>query len=144
MKRFSLSLNQAGMTLIEIMIVLAIIGTLMAVLGQTVMGRLESSRVSNAKIQLREIQKQLDLYNADCGSYPTTEQGFDALIKSPGEEACPNWGPQPYLKKAPKDPWNNELIYESDGSAITVLKSLGKDRKEGGDGPGKDISLEDI
>jgi general secretion pathway protein G len=48
------------------------------------------------------------------------------------------------LKKAPKDPWNNEIIYESDGSAITVLKSLGKDRKEGGEGPGKDISLEDI
>lgn len=141
--RLPAKLNEAGMTLIEIMIVLAIIGTLMAVLGQTVMGRLEKSRVSNAKIQIRELQKQLDLYNTDCGSYPTTDLGLNALLTSPGD-ACPNWGPEPYAKKGSlKDPWGGEFIYESDGSTIQVLKSLGKDKKEGGDSYGTDISLEE-
>src|SRR3954462_6639202 len=96
--KLSGQLNDVGMTLIEIMIVLAIIGTLMAVLGTGVVKQLDKSRVKNAKIQIREVQKQLGLYNTDCGQYPTTEQGLDALIKSPGEE-CPNWGPDPYMKK---------------------------------------------
>jgi general secretion pathway protein G len=130
------------MTLIEIMVVIAIIGGLMAVLGTKVIGKLEKSRVSNAKIQMKEIQKQLDLYNTDCGNYPTTEQGLQALMQSPGD-ACANWGPEPYIAKEPKDPWNRPFIYESDGSTVS-LKSLGKDRKEGGDGNDKDINLEEI
>jgi general secretion pathway protein G len=138
------SLNQAGMTLMEIMIVLAILGGLMAVLGSTVAGKLQKSRLSQAKIQMKEIEKQLEIYNSDCGSYPTTEQGLAALTKSPGADACPNWGPEPYVKseKNLKDPWGSEFIYESDGTSIGAMKSLGKDKKEGGDGYDADIVLE--
>jgi len=142
MKRTLSRLNEAGMTLIEIMIVLAIIGTLLTVLASNVMSKLKKSRVSNTRIQLHEVQKQLDMYNSDCGTYPTTEQGLNALLAKPGED-CPNWGPEPYVKKGQiKDLWGSELIYESDGSAIQVLKSLGEDKKEGGEGNNADISLE--
>jgi general secretion pathway protein G len=143
MKRRNFKLNEVGMTLIEIMIVLAIIGTLLTVLATNVMSKLEKSRVANTRIQLHEVQKQLDMYNSDCGSYPTTEQGLNALLTKPGEE-CPNWGPEAYIKKNQlKDVWGTELVYESDGSTVQVLKSLGKDKKEGGEGNGADISLEE-
>ncbi len=135
-------LNQAGMTLIEIMIVIAIVGGLMAVLGKNVVGFLDKSRVSNAKIQIKEISKALDMYYADCGSFPTTEQGLAALTQSPGD-TCPNWGPEPYRKKEDRDPWGGAFLYESDSSTY-VVRSLGKGGKEGGDKFEKDISSEDI
>jgi len=132
--------NQAGMTLIEIMIVLAIVSGLLAVLGTQVFDRFQKSRVSQAKIQLNEIQNALDLYNSDCGQYPTTEQGLEALRKNPGEDVCQNWGPEPYLKKDQRDPWGTPFVYESDGGSV-LLKSLGKNKREGGDKYDEDITL---
>jgi general secretion pathway protein G len=133
--------NQKGMTLIEIMIVIAIIAGLMAVLGTTANQKLQQSRVQNAKIQIKEIGKELEAYNLACNNYPTSEMGLQALMQSPGE-SCPNWGPEPYVKKLPKDPWNRPFIYESDGNTF-VIRSLGRDGKEGGDGYAKDLSSED-
>ncbi len=138
-----LKFNQVGMTLIEIMIVIAIIGGLMAVLGSTAMESLNKSRVQNAKIQMKEIGKQLDMYYADCSSYPTTDQTLNALMQNPGNDVCPNWGPNPYLKKIPKDPWGTNFIYESDGATYN-LKSLGRNKKEGGDGYDKDLSSAEL
>lgn len=135
--------NERGMTLIEIMIVIAIIAGLMAVLGTSANSYLQKSRVENAKIQMKEIGKQLEGYNLSCNSYPTTDQGLNALVTNPGPEACPNWGPDPYMKKEPKDPWNKPFLYESDGSTY-VIKSLGRDRKEGGEGYDKDLSSEEL
>lgn len=136
-------LNDAGMTLIEIMIVIAILGGLMAILGTRIASKLEKSRVDNAKIQIREISKFLEMFNTDCGHFPTTEQGLNALRENPGADACPNYDPDGYMKKEQKDPWNHPFIYESDGSNFTV-KSLGKDGKDGGDGYNKDITSEEI
>lgn len=133
--------DERGMTLIEIMIVIAIIAGLMAVLGNQATQMLNKSRVSNTKIQIKELGKQLEAYNLGCNSYPTTDQGLQALVQSPGE-SCPNWGPEPYLKKVPKDSWSRNFLYESDGSTF-VIRSLGKDGKEGGDGYAKDLSSED-
>ncbi len=134
--------NQIGMTLIEIMIVIAIVGGLMAVLGKNVVSYLDKSRVQNAKIQIKEISKSLDMYYADCGSFPTTEQGLAALTQSPGE-SCPNWGPEPYRKKEDRDPWGAGFLYESDSSTY-IVRSLGKGGKEGGDAYEKDISSEEL
>ena len=135
--------NQRGMTLIEIMIVIAIIAGLMAVLGTQANSFLQKSRVENAKIAIQELGKALEAYNLNCSQYPTTDQGLNALMTNPGPEACANWGPEPYVKKQPKDPWGTPFIYESDGSTF-VLKSLGRDKKPEGTDFGKDISSEEI
>lgn len=135
--------NEAGMTLIEIMIVIAIIAGLMAVLGTNVMKSFNQSRVANTKISMQEVKKQLDQYNLNCGSYPSTDQGLMALVKDPGKEACPNWGEAYIKEKQLKDQWNRVFIYESDGQKVT-LRSLGADGKEGGEGYNADISSDDL
>ena len=129
--------NQKGMTLLEIMIVLVILGGLIAILGGTVTKQLAKAKVKEAKIQIAEMGKALDMFYTDCGFYP---QELGALIEAP--EDCSNWGPDAYLKKIPKDPWNSDYTYELDGNSY-VIGSLGEDRREGGSGNGKDISSED-
>lgn len=137
------AINQRGMTLIEIMIVIAIIAGLMAVLGTSANTYLNKSKVANAKIQMKEIGKALDMYYADCNGYPTTDQGLKALITSPGPDACSNWGPSPYRKKEEKDPWGTPFIYESDG-ATYALKSYGRNKKEGGEDYDKDLNSQEL
>lgn len=129
--------NNKGMTLLEIMIVLVILGGLIAILATQVQGRLKKAKINQAKIQISEYGKALDMYFTDCNSYPTTEEGLQALVQAPS--TCSNWGPDPYLKKVNKDPWNGDFIYESTGNNY-VLKSLGSDRREGGSGDAQDIS----
>ncbi|MCB0356785.1 MAG: type II secretion system major pseudopilin GspG, partial [Bdellovibrionales bacterium] len=127
-------LNNKGMTLLEIMIVLAILGGLITILAGQVTQRLAAARVKEAKIQIAELGKALDMFYTDCGFYP--EGGLEELVNAPSN--CPNWGPDPYLKKVPKDPWGNDYDYQyEDGSY--VLFSYGEDRKPGGDGTAKDI-----
>ncbi|MEK7358547.1 MAG: type II secretion system major pseudopilin GspG [Bdellovibrionota bacterium] len=135
--------NERGMTLIEIMIVIAIIAGLMAVLGSSAVGFLNKAKVSEGKIQMKEIGKALESYNLSCNSYPTTDQGMAALVTNPGPDACSNWGPDPFLKKEPKDPWGKPFVYESDGGTFEII-SLGKDRKEGGEGYDKDLKYSEI
>lgn len=133
-----------GMTLIEIIIVIGLIASVSGFLLSKIFENQDKARARQAKAQINSLAGQMELYNGDCGSYPTTEQGLAALISPPaGDSACSNWGPNPYLKeKDLKDPWNNEFVYESDGTGY-VIKSLGKDKREGGDGAAKDISSEE-
>lgn len=131
--------NNKGMTLLEIMIVLVILGGLIAILATQVQGRLKKAKIGQAKIQIAEYGKALDMYFTDCSNYPTTEEGLNALVTAPG--SCSNWGPDPYLKKVNKDPWNGDFIYESQGNNY-ILKSLGSDHREGGTGDAADISSE--
>lgn len=130
--------NSRGMTLIEILIVMAIIGALLAVLLPNIMGKLDKSKVSNTKIAITQMVNALNLYYTDCGKYPSSIEG---LTKA--DPDCSNWGPEPYLKKPLKDAWNRDFIYSIEGNAYTI-KSLGKDGREGGDGFDKDISQDDV
>jgi general secretion pathway protein G len=132
--------DKKGMTLLEIMIVLAILAGLIAVLATQVQGRLKKARINEAKIQIGELGKALDMYYTDCGSYPTPDQGLHALIEAP--TSCTNWGPDAYVKKLAKDPWGHEFAYDSNGSSYTI-KSFGSDGKEGGTGDAADISSQD-
>jgi general secretion pathway protein G len=131
--------NNKGMTLLEIMIVLVILGGLIAILATQVQGRLKKAKIGQAQIQISELGKALDMYFSDCSNYPSTEEGLEGLMTA--TQSCgANWGPDPYLKKLKKtDPWNGDFVYESTGNVYT-LKSLGSDKREGGSGDAADIS----
>lgn len=129
--------DRKGMTLVEIMIVLAIIGSIMALLLPRITGALDKSKVKETRIQLTQIVQALQMYYTDCGKYPQT---LDNLVKA--DANCNNWGPEPYLKNSPKDQWGNAFVYELNGNEYT-LKSYGKDGKEGGSGFDKDLNLDD-
>lgn len=130
--------NRKGMTLIEIMIVLAIIGGIAALLLPKMTGALDKAKTKEARIQMTQIVNALQMYYTDCGKYP---QSLENLVTQ--DANCNNWGPEAYLKKAPKDPWDGDFVYELAGSEYN-LKCLGKDKAEGGSGFAADISLEDI
>ena len=132
--------NSQGMTLIEIMIVLAIIAGLAAVLGGNIMEQFGKSKRSTVEVQFGEVTKALQRYSLDCGNLP---QDINALVEAPS--SCKNWGPSPYIKKSLlEDPWGNDIIYERNGSADFSLLSLGADGQEGGEGLDADISSDEI
>ncbi len=133
-------LNQRGMTLIEIMIVLVIIGGLATVLAVNVTDRLEKSKVEQAKMAGSQILQALSLYYGDCGSYPPDAVGLNALVEN--KAGCKSWGPTAYLKADKlEDPWKNKFEYHLEGETVTV-RSLGRDRKEGGTEFGADIEIQ--
>ena len=131
--------SQSGMTLIEILIVLAIVAGMGTLLFQGVFKNFFKSQVQETKIIMGKVSQALQLYYVDCGSYPSS---LDGLIDNAGSE-CKSWGPDPYLDKYPTDAWKSDIIYEAGGSSYT-LKSLGADKKEGGSGSDADISSEDL
>lgn len=140
-RRMKIVRNSKGMTLLEIMIVLAILGGLIAVLATNVVDRLAKAKVKEARIQMVELGKALDMFYTDCGFYP--EDGLNSLLAAPSN--CPNWGPEPYLKSKdlPRDPWGTDFIYEYTNGSYTLI-SLGEDRREGGSGNSADISSEEL
>jgi general secretion pathway protein G len=137
------SKQKAGMTLIEIMIVLSIIASIAAVIGSTVIRQYGESQVTNTKNQIRALTNSLDEYRRICGMYPTTEQGLSALAAAPTSgRLCKNYG-EPIIRRVPKDAWDNDFIYSSDGQKFEI-KSLGADGVEGGTGNNADISSNDL
>lgn len=129
--------SQRGMTLIEIMIVLTILGGIAAFIITSVAGSQDKANMKQAKILINSVASALDLYYTDCGKYPESIEG---LLQNPGN--CKDWGPRPYLTKKPKDPWGHELIFETDADGFNII-SLGKDGQEGGEGVNADISYRD-
>ncbi|HXX86203.1 MAG TPA: type II secretion system major pseudopilin GspG [Casimicrobiaceae bacterium] len=129
-----------GMTLIEILVVLVLIGIVMGVVAGNFIGRGEEAKRKAAKIEIEQIGQTLDLYKLETGRYPTTQEGLQALISAPA--GVNNWN-GPYWKKStlPKDPWGNEYKYTSPGQhGAYDIVSYGADGKEGGDGANKDIT----
>lgn len=138
--------RNAGFTLVEILVVVFIIGLLATIVGVNVMGRTDEARRTKAMADLKEIEQALHLYKLDNGFYPTTEQGIAALIQRPPTGPQPRrWNPEGYLNKTrlPEDPWGNPYVYLSDGQNF-VLKSLGADGQEGGEGKNADIDVRDL
>ena len=137
------SFKQQGMTLIEILVVLVLIGIVMGILGGNFIGRGEKAKADAAKIEIGQIGQALDLYKLETGRYPSSSEGLQALVTAPA--GATNWN-GPYWKKSsiPKDPWGNDYRYASPGQkgAYDIL-SLGADGKEGGEGTNKDISSAD-
>jgi general secretion pathway protein G len=136
--------KEKGFTLIELMVVIAILGILAGLVLPRFMGRTEEARRTKARIQIENLEGALKLYKLDSGIYPTTEQGLDALVQKPTTGAIPkNWRDGGYLEKGkvPLDPWGNPYVYLSPGAKNKDydLKSLGADGEEGGEGDNQDI-----
>jgi general secretion pathway protein G len=132
--------RQRGMTLIEILVVLVLIGIVLGIVGGNFIGKGEKAKADAAKIEIGQIAQTLDLYKLEVGRYPSSQEGLQALISAPAGVA--NWN-GPYWKKStlPKDPWGNEYKYVAPGSKGPYdIVSLGADGKEGGEGTDKDIS----
>jgi general secretion pathway protein G len=144
MTRPSVRRRQRGFTLIEVMVVIVIIGIMAALVVPNLAGRQDQAQVTAAKSDLRSIGNALELYKLDNFSYPSTEQGLDALVSKPAGFPEPkNWAPGGYVKKVPTDPWGNPYRYISSGDGFQ-LYTLGADGQEGGEGYASDIAFEDV
>lgn len=131
--------GEAGYSLLELLVVLAIMGLIIAIAAPRVIGFFEASKAKTAKIQISNISAALDLYFLTEGAYPTEEQGLKALVERPA--GSDNWG-GPYLTRADGiiDPWNKPYIYKHPGAHGKFdVSSLGADGKEGGGGEYQDL-----
>lgn len=130
-----------GFTLIEIMVVVAILGILAALVVPKIMGRPDEARIVAAKQDIAAIRQALNLYRLDNQRYPTTEQGLQALVEKPASGPIPgNWKTGGYLERLPKDPWGAPYQYLNPGLRGEVdIYSLGADGAAGGVGNDADI-----
>lgn len=133
--------RHAGFTLIEIMVVVVILGILAAVVVPRIMNRPDEARTVKAKQDIRVLEGALNLYKLDNFSYPTTQQGLDALVTKPSGEPEPrNYKAGGYVQKLPRDPWGNPYQYLQPGvKGEFDIFTLGRDNKPGGEGTDADI-----
>ncbi len=132
--------REAGFTMVELLVVLAILALIATFAATNVFNILGGAKSDAAEIQIGRLSSVLDLYLVDTGGYPTTEEGLAALVRKP-----PNAGKWngPYLKNetALTDPWGNPYLYREPGdNGPYDIISLGSDGQEGGEGDAKDIT----
>lgn len=127
-----------GFTLLELLVVVAIIGVLAGYVGPRYFAQIGKSEVNAARVQIDALEKALAQYRLDVGAYPSVELGLNALLQRPENES--RWS-GPYLKKAlPPDPWGRAYQYRLEADDRLVIFSYGKDGQPGGTGPNADIS----
>ncbi|HEY2662981.1 MAG TPA: type II secretion system major pseudopilin GspG [Candidatus Binataceae bacterium] len=131
--------KQDGFTLIEIMVVILILGLLATIVVQSLRGATDKAKRTKATADLAELKTALDRYYLDSGSYPTTDQGLQALVSVPTSGRIPaNYEEGGYIQRVPQDPWGSNYVYQSNGNTY-LLKSYGADGAEGGEGKNADI-----
>jgi general secretion pathway protein G len=133
--------NQAGFTLIEIMVVVFILGLLVTLVAPRIIGRTDEARVTKAKADIKAIESAMNMFKLDNGFYPSSAEGIGALVQAPPR--AKRFNPDGYLAKVPTDPWGNEYVYQSDGRNIVIV-SMGADGVEGGDAYNADIDSRSI
>ena len=133
--------SQLGFTLIEVMVVIAIIGIMATLIVPQIMSKPNEARVIAAKQDINSIVQALKLYRLDNSRYPTTEQGLSALVAKPTSEPIPqNWKPNGYVDRLPKDPWGFAYQYSNPGTRAEIdVFSLGADNQPGGTGFDADL-----
>jgi general secretion pathway protein G len=135
--------RRRGITLIEVLVVLAIIGLVATIVAVNVLPERDRAAVRKAKIDIGVLESALDSYRLDMLSYPTTEQGLGALAAAPpGLPNTDQYRPGGYVKKgAAVDPWGRPYLYRfpGDRGGAYDLYSLGADGAEGGEGQNADI-----
>jgi general secretion pathway protein G len=137
--------TQSGFTLSEIMVVVVILGILGALIVPNIISKPEEARVASAKSDLRAIATALEFYLLDNSTYPSTEQGLEALVNRPSSYPEPrNWNPEGYLDKVYTDPWGEPYLYFSEGTRHFEVYTFGADRQEGGEGFDADIYFSEL
>ncbi|MHC4460881.1 MAG: type II secretion system major pseudopilin GspG [Planctomycetota bacterium] len=138
MKENKQRLQQAGFTLIELMIVVVILGLLATIVMPRILDRPEQARRMKAKVDIRNIESALALFKTDTGRFPTTSEGLEVLVSDPGIKG---YNSDCYLDKVPLDPWGSRYIYLSPGvyGKDYDLESYGKDGEDGGTDNNADI-----
>lgn len=132
------SARNAGFSLIEMLFVIAIIGLIAALVLPRLGNAFGKSQVQTTKAQLSLLTGAVDQFKLNVGRYPTKEEGLGALLKKP--EGAEGWD-GPYLEKKtiPKDGWKHDFIYTPDDEWKFIIRSLGADGREGGEGENQDI-----
>lgn len=142
--RFRMSRRRSGFTLIEILVVIAVISLLASLVAPNVFRHVGTAKDASARSQIEMLGAALDAYRLDNGRYPTTAQGLDALWEEPTAEPRPSNWRGPYLRKAvPPDPWGNAYVYINPGEMNRTgydLTSYGADGVAGGEGEDADIN----
>lgn len=135
-----------GFTLVEVLVVIVILGILAALVVPRIIERPDEARAVAAKADIATIMQALKLYRLDNQRYPTTEQGLAALVTRPlAAPVPPNWKPNGYLERLPKDPWGKAYQYLNPGlrGEIDVF-TFGADGQPGGAGIDADIGSWDL
>lgn len=134
--------GETGLTLVEMIVVLAIIALVAALIVPNVIGRPDEARVTVANTDIRTISAALKMYRLDNGDYPTSQQGLRALSERSSIPPVPgNFPSEGYLSEVPVDPWGNPYVYTSPAPGGGFdLRSLGKDGKPGGEGLDADLT----
>ncbi|MGY4829020.1 type II secretion system major pseudopilin GspG [Sphaerotilaceae bacterium SBD11-9] len=127
-----------GFTLLELLVVVAIIALLAAYVGPKYFSQVGKSEQTVAKSQIGAFSRALGAYRLDVGSFPSTEEGLAALLVKPA--SATKWN-GPYLEGAvPTDPWGNAYEYRSPGATSDFdIVSYGKDKQPGGEGDAADV-----
>lgn len=125
--------SATGMTLVEIMVVISIIGLVMAMVTVNVMKRFEKAKIQTTQTQIKALEQALEQYYLDNSEYPSTDQGLEALAAGD------------YVKKVPKDPWKRNYSYTSPGTEGNPFEimSAGPDKQEGTDDDIKSWEIEE-
>lgn len=132
-------IKQVGFTLVEILVVLAIIGMLAGLVGPKVLKAFSGAKSDTALVQIRDFEQALEIYLLDTGNFPSSDQGLEALVVKPSDAAGWN-GPYLRRKDVPKDPWNKAYLYRYPGEHADVdIFSYGSDGQSGGEGDKADV-----
>lgn len=124
-----------GFTLIEVMVVLLIIGMMAAFVAPAILGNQESAELKKAAIDIQQLESAVQMYRVRTSTFPTTEQGLEALVNAPTIEPIPrNYPADGIIQRLPKDPWGNDYYLLSPGEMGTFdVFSAGPDMQPGTD-----------